>query len=176
VAKRFRRYEKRYPGRFHLVRYEDLVSSQESTFRELCSFIGITYDQNVFDFFLKLEENRDLYPREIVEKYHKSLMNPVNKSRMGIWKKELTEDQVKMADQVAGKTADRLGYERKYRSFSLSCYLRSRPMAWYGYLIFRLMVLGSYLPYKQNRSFFLNLNVLVRIYYRFSGGRKRKDQ
>jgi hypothetical protein len=169
VAKRFLKFREKYPDRFHIVRYEDLVQNQEEVFRKLCEFLGIPYDPGVFDFFRKKEETFKIYPKELVEKFHKSLMNPINTGRMNLWQKELTEKQVKLADQIAGKYADRLGYERKYKGFSLWCWLKSRPLAIYSYIIFKIMVLGTYLPYRMSWWLSVNLLVLVKIYSKFTG-------
>jgi hypothetical protein len=169
AAKLFLELQERYPDRFRVIRYEDLVSDQETVMRNLCAHLGIPFDPEVFDFFKKKEESLSTYPKELVEKYHKSLMNPINKGRMNIWKTELTPKQVKLADQVAGKYADILGYEREYRKFNLWIYLKTRPMAIYSWFIFKLMVGGTYLPYRLSSWLSVNLLVLVKTYHFFFG-------
>ncbi len=169
VAKSFLRHKKKYPAQFHIVKYEDLVTRQEETFRKLCDFLAIPYDPGVFDFFKKKEESYTLYPKELIEKYHKSLMNPINTGRMGLWKKDLTDDQVRLADQIAGKYADRLGYERKFKGFLFLQWIQSLPMVMYGFLIFKIMTFGTYLPYKLAWQLNLKLLLLVRIYSKFTG-------
>ncbi len=169
VTKRFLRCRDKYPDRFRIIRYEDLVTNQEKVFRDLCSFIDIPYDPAVFDFFTKKEETFRIYPKELVEKYHKSLMNPINTGRMNLWKKELTDNQVKLADQVAGKYADIMGYERLDKRFNPLMYLKSRPLVIYSYFIFKLMEYGTYLPYRLSWWLSLNLLILVKIYSYFTG-------
>jgi len=169
MANLFLKCRKKYPDRFHIVLYEDLVTNQERVIQQLCKFIGISYDESVFDFFKKTDESLKIYPRELAEKFHKSLMSPVNTSRMNLWKDQLTEKEVKLADTVAGKYADILGYERREKRFNLFYYLRSRPMVIYGYLLWKIMILGSYLPYQMSRWFSLNLLILVRTHHYFFG-------
>jgi hypothetical protein len=176
VVKLFQECKKKYPDRFYILRYEDLVSNQEVIFKELCSFLDIPYDPVVFDFFRKKEESMKLYPKEIVEKYHKSLMNPINTGRMDLWKKEMTDKQVRLADQVAGKYADSLGYERKFKGFSFFLYLKTRAASWYSWLIFKVMEYGSYLPSKISLALTLNLLVLVRTYTYLFGKKKGPAQ
>jgi hypothetical protein len=177
VVSLFQKCKKRYPDRFHIVRYEDLVSRQDEIFRELCSFLGIPFDPIVFDFFRKKEESMKLYPKEIVEKYHKSLMNPINTGRMDLWKKELTEKQVRIADQIAGKYADSLGYERKFKGFNILLYLKTRPATWYSWLIFKVLEYGSYLPSRISLALSVNLLVLVRPILSYLAGKKiRKNK
>jgi hypothetical protein len=176
VVKLFLKCKKRYPERFHLVRYEDLVTSQEETMQTLCSFIGIPYDPGVFDFFRKKEEVVSAYENPLIDKFHSSLMNPVNTSRMNQWQKDFSEPQVKLADQIAGTYADLLGYERVYKGYRPWVALKSLPMRIYGFLIFRLMVAGSYLPSRISLWLSLRLLILVRIYSRLSGKKSPADQ
>jgi len=168
VAEEFRHYKRIYPERFHLVRYEDVVLYQEKTLKELCSFLGIPFEPSVFEFHRKKEESMKAYPQEIVQKVHKSLMNPVNTSRMGLWKKELSEAQVRMADLVAGKTAGIMGYERVYDRFSFPLWMKTRPIVVYGYLLTRLMQAGSRLPFGVSKWLTMRLTLLVRTWAWFS--------
>lgn len=176
VVKLFLACKKKYPGRFYILRYEDLVQKQEDIFCALCDFLGIKYDTVVFDFFTKKEESLKLYPKELIEKYHKSLMNPINTGRMDLWKKELNEKQVKVADQIAGKYADILGYERKYKNFNFLLYLKTKPMTIYSCLIFKVLEFGSYLPSKLSLMLTVNLLVLVRMYNFIFEKKKKASQ
>jgi hypothetical protein len=172
VVKLFLKCKKKYPDRFYIVRYEDLVQQQEDIFRELCSFLKINYDPVVFDFFKKKEESETMFTKELLEKYHKSLMNPINTGRMDLWKKELNEQEVKTADQIAGKYADILGYERKYKKLNPWIWLKTRPMTIYSYIIFKIMEYGTYLPYKLSMMLTVNLLILVKTYNLISGKKK----
>ncbi|MFH1161140.1 MAG: sulfotransferase [bacterium] len=169
VAREFLQYKKRYPDRFYLVRYEDVVTRQEEALRGVCGFLGLPFDPAVFDFFKKKDETLRIYPKELVERIHKSLMNPINPSRMGLWKKELTPRQVRVADQVAGKYTDLLGYQRVDPAFHPFIYLRTRPLAIYGTLLFKFYQFGSYLPYKISGWISIRLLILVRTYNFFVG-------
>ena len=104
----------------------------------------------------------------MIGKIHKSLMDPVNTGRMDLWKTQMSELEVRIADQIAGKTADVMGYNRKTKEFSLKVYLKSLPMSVYGKILFRLMQWGSKLPYRSSRWISLNIPKLVKIYSRFS--------
>lgn len=164
VAREFLTYKQRYPNRFFLVKYEDIVLKQEETIRAVCNFLQIPYDPSVFDFFKKKKETLATYPKEIIERIHKSLMNPINQGRMGLWKKELTPRQVKIADQVAGKYARIFGYEQQYPDWNPGVYLTTRPLVIYGYLLFKFMQFGSRLPYKLSGWLSVKLLFLVKTY------------
>jgi hypothetical protein len=168
VTKLFLACQNRFPDRFYLIRYEDLVTKPQESFRELCAFLSIPYAPEVFDFYRKKEELIKTFPTPVMEKIHQSLMDPVNTGRMDLWKNQLTDLEVKIADQIAGRTADLMGYSRKTKRFSFVVYLKSLPMAVYGKILFRLMQWGSLLPYRSSRWLSLNLPKLLRIYSRFS--------
>jgi len=174
ALKLFLKLQQKHTDRFHLIRYEDLVNKPEQSYQELCTFLGLPYDDSVFRFSEKTAETLRIYPKELIEKFHKSLLSPINKSRMGIWKQELTGRQVRLADHIAGTYADQFSYERVQKSFDILLFLRSLPMITYGYLIFRFMQAGSYMPYKAGRWLFMRLLILVR-FYQWVTGQKRHD-
>jgi hypothetical protein len=123
----------------------------------------------VFEFFKKKDETLKAYDNPLIEKFHGNLMNPINTGRMDLWKRDLTKKQIMLADQIAGKDADLLGYQRETRRFSPWLRLKALPMRIYGYLVFRLMVYGSYLPYRANLWLSLRMLILVKAYsYLFS--------
>ena len=169
VVKLFLRCKKRYPDRFRIVRYEDLVTNKSEVVAELCRFIGIPFDPTVFDFYKKKEETYKTYNNPLIERYHGSLMNPVNTGRMDLWKKELTPAEIRMADFVAGKYARLFRYNQAERKSSLRLWLKSWPMVIYGFLIFKLYLWGSYLPARMSLWFSVKLLVLARTWHYFFG-------
>ena len=161
--------KKRFPDKYYILRYEDLVTEQEKTFRSLCEFLNIAYDPAVFDFYKKKEETLKTYTSPLWEKFHGKLLNPINTGSMNTWQGVLTPEQVKMADQIAGKYADQLGYKREYKGFSLWRFLKSAPMMTYKYFLLMLMVLGTYLPYKVSQWWFFNTMILLKTYLKIVG-------
>jgi hypothetical protein len=175
VARSFLQYRNRYPHRFYLVRYEDLVTNPEGTMQQLCRFLSLPYEPSVFDFYKKKEETLKVYPRVIVEKVHKSLMHPVSTSRMGLWKRELTERQVRIADAVAGKYADILDYERLSRKVSPGLFILTRPVMIYAFLLFWMMQLGFHLPYRISGWLTVRLLILVKTWFLLFGRQRKQD-
>ncbi|MFH1161141.1 MAG: sulfotransferase domain-containing protein [bacterium] len=98
VARRFLKYQKSYPDRFHLIRYEDLVTQPELSVRKLTEFLGISYESSVFDFYLYKEHIIQTYSLENIQKYHKNLMVPIHAGRVNMWREKLTPEQIKAAD------------------------------------------------------------------------------
>lgn len=165
----FLRMKRRFPDKYYILKYEDLVTNQEETFRSLCGFLGISYDPSVFEFHQKKEETVNTYGNFIYEKFHENLMKPVNTGRMNTWQALLTEKEVRMADQVAGKYADKLGYERVYKGFNLLVFFKAAPMLTYNYILLLAMLLGTYLPYKASQWFFVKTMILLKTYMRLFG-------
>ena len=161
--------KRRFPDKYYILRYEDLVTKQEDTFRSLCKFLGIAYDPSVFDFYKKKDETEKTYGNPVWEKFHGQLMQPIHTGRMDTWKNDLTDEQVRMADQIAGRYADRLGYQRQSRKFSLWLYLKSRPMVAYNYLLLSGMIFGTYLPFKVSQWWFQKSLILLKTYLRLFG-------
>ncbi|MDD4603534.1 MAG: sulfotransferase [Bacteroidales bacterium] len=161
--------KRRFPDKYYILRYEDLVMDQEKTFRSLCDFLGIDYDPSVFDFHKRKEDTLNTYGNETWEKFHGNLLKPINTGSMNTWQGKLTDQQVKMADQIAGKYADLLGYQREHKGFNLCLFLKSSPMLIYNYILLFLMTLGTYFPYKAGQWWFFKSLFLLKIYMKIFG-------
>ena len=168
-VRRFLDCKRRFPDRYYILRYEDLVTSQESTFRSLCEFLGITYDPSVFDFYKKKDEVSEIFSNTIWDKFHENLLKPVNTGRMNTWQDKLTADQVRMADQIAGKYADRLGYERQNKGINMRIFFKSIPMLSYNFILLRVMILGTYLPTGASQWLFFKGTILLKTYMKYFG-------
>jgi len=167
--------KKRYPDKYYILRYEDLVTNPKATFRSLCDFLGLVYDPNVFDFYKKKDEAMKIFGNTLWAQFHENLLEPVNTGRMNTWQNKLSVEQVRMADQIAGKYADQLGYKRQYKSFSLWLFLKSRPMLTYNYILLMMMILGTYLPAKASQWWFLKTTILLKTYLKIVGKKSIPD-
>jgi hypothetical protein len=156
----------RYPERFMTLKYEDLVSDAPSRFREVCSFLDIPYEPGIFQFHTKKEEIEKTFPKEIIDRYFRSLFNPIDESRVGVYKKKLTIFQVRIADHVAGKTAERAGYRREFRKFNPGIFIWTLPAVLYSKWLYSVGWMVSLLPYKTMMWLLNKPSVLVRIYAR----------
>ncbi len=154
-VKKFRRAALKNPGDYTTIKFEDLVHDPVNQFRRLCKFVGIDYSEEVFDFYKKREEVLNQYSEAFIMKYQSSLLEKINPKKAGIWKSQLPDRKVRIADAVAGKTADIAGYERKYKSAGPGIYLLALPGLTLA-LIFRMgMVVVDLMPYKI-RAFVMN--------------------
>jgi len=138
----------KHPGRFYFIRYEDLAREPHKYFNEICAFVGIEYLPEVFEFYRMKEKACEVYPTEILEKHHKSLFNPINTSRLGLWETQLSESQVRQADYVAGSLAEKAGYTRKFTTFNLWIALLAQPGIIYARTLYLATRIIDRFPYR----------------------------
>ena len=139
---------KKHPGSFYFIRYEDLVTDPVLHLEMICEFLGVPYVPEVFDFYKMKGKAEEKYPADILQKHHKSLFNPVNTSRIGLWEKSMNKRQVQIADLVAGKYAEKAGYTRKYVRFNLwTAFLASPGICYARFLYFMTFIIDK-MPYR----------------------------
>ena len=139
---------KKCPDSFYFIRYEDLVTDPVIHLRKLCEFLDIPFVPGVFDFYKMKEKAEEKYPADILQKHHKSLFNPVNTSRIGLWEKSMSERQIRIADHVAGKLADQAGYSRKYPDFNLWIAFLALPGTCYARFLYLMTRIIDRMPYR----------------------------
>jgi hypothetical protein len=126
-------YKAKYPDKFLTIKYEDLVKTPENKLKEICNHLNIEYDPVMLDFH-KIDVGSGFMPKEAMKKYHSSLFNPLNTSKVNSWEKILTDKEVKIADVVIGKSGELAGYKRKYKHFNLWLYITVLPILFYGWI------------------------------------------
>ena len=136
------------PDSYNVIRYEDLAKDPEGSMHKLNEFIGIEYEESIFNFYEKKDEILKTYPPGFIYTYHSSLMHKVNTSKIGVWKKELTPYQVKLMDYTIGSIAEKAGYEREYVKFNLWIVLAALPGRFYAALLYVATIIVDQFPYK----------------------------
>lgn len=172
-VRRFRKASNQHPGTHLEIKYEDLVSDPESKFRELCEFIGVPFSDKPFDFYKKSEEVLKIYPNDLILKYHSSLLKKINTSRTGLWKNELTESELRVADAVAGKLADSTGHGRIYPRPGILAKLRSIPGQCFASLLYMLTWTIDSFPYKLRMAILSKAPLVVGRFYLSIFNRKK---
>lgn len=124
--------KKKNAAKFYTIRYEDLVSNPTRYYREMCDFLSIPYNDTVFDFYKKQDEAMKKFNIEKMMKYHKSLFSPINTSKVDLWKTQLPERDIRIAEFVAGKWTKIYGYERRFKRPGFVAMLYSLPWLIYG--------------------------------------------
>ena len=102
------------PDRFYILKYEDLVRDPETYLREICRFLSIPFapEMQLYLNYKKEFTNVIFISDEYLQKYHTSILEPVNTDKIGQWKKRLSRKKIKTAERIAGKYLDKYGYER----------------------------------------------------------------
>jgi hypothetical protein len=156
-----------HPERFFTIRYEDLVKQPESSFGQLCSFLEIPEDPSIFSFHTRKQELERSYPPEILQRYFKSLMQPIDDRKVGVYKQKLTQKQIRIADLVAGEMAEKAGYYRDYTRFTIFEYVWVTPAIIYTKGLYLLGKMVKILPYKWMLWLINKPSFIVGIYTRF---------
>jgi hypothetical protein len=139
--------KKKFPEQFYTIRYEDLVREPEKYYREMCNFLSLPYYDHVFNFYKKQDEAMQQFKSDKVMKYHKSLFSPINTSKVDLWKTQLPELDIRIAEFVGGRWTKKYGYERKYKWPGFKAMLYSMPWLVYGSSLYLLRDFIDRLPF-----------------------------
>lgn len=120
--RRMRAFTQLHPEQVYTLRYEELVQKPERVLPDLCAFLRLPYREEMLQFHQVQVPGEGIYQQEIQRKYHRSLMHPISSAKVNQWKTQLSPFQQKLADYVAGDTAEVAGYERRYKK--LPCHVK----------------------------------------------------
>lgn len=90
------------------VRYEHLIADPERITRDVCSFVGLGFEDSMLHYFE--EPDRILAGLPFVEE-HQNLRLPPTKG-LRDWRSQMPSDQVAVFEAMAGDLLTELGYER----------------------------------------------------------------
>jgi len=119
-----RRYAGRYPDRFRVVRYEDLLDDPRKVLIELDGFAGLAFEESQLD--------SSIAPRAfptLDKKFHGNLGADVRASRGQAWKTEATPEEIADLNLIMGPELRMFGYgETEVRGVSVRRRLSSRAV------------------------------------------------
>jgi hypothetical protein len=92
--------------RYIKVRYRDLITAPESTLKNICSFLKVTYNQNMLDYFHAEESIKTARSGKMWQ----NLSQPIISGNYNKYLKELTPEEIEIFEVMAGDTLDKLGY------------------------------------------------------------------
>lgn len=96
--------------RFIKVKYRDLITAPESVLKKICSFLNVTYNQNMLDYFHAEESIKTARSGAMWQ----NLSQPIMKGNYNKYLKELTPQEIGIFEAVAGDTLEKLGYSRAH--------------------------------------------------------------
>lgn len=103
-------YNKQYPDRFFLIRYEDLVTYPDQKMIEICAFLGISFSSSMVQHDDELNKyfNKDV--NITIQYTHPNLLNKVNTSSVAKWESEFSEIEKEKLTYHAGEFAKLYNY------------------------------------------------------------------
>jgi hypothetical protein len=135
-------------SRYYELQYERLVASPEAECRRLCRFLGEEFTPQMLEFH-QLNREKELVPAHRLE-WHANTLKPVTTERTGRWRDQLSPDEVKTFEALAGPALREFGYEPQNERVSpaLRVALMGEWFAWVSRGVRRRLVdrLGSSPP------------------------------
>ena len=102
------------PSALYELRYEDLLDNPEGIAREICTFVGEEYSEEMLNFY----KNPALYPTD--KGNEKNLTKPLMNSNKDKWKLLLNKGDREIFESVAGHYLDKYSYEREFENPKVS--------------------------------------------------------
>ncbi len=165
--KKFLKAQKKNPDKFFVIKYEDLVTSPEKYLTEICTFLNIPYSLNMLNYHSKEKEVLHIYPQELINRYHKSLFEPISPKKVDQWKIKMKDSDIRKADLIVGKYAEIMGYKRKYSNSNPILYFLCLPGIIYGRLYYLIFDITNFvLPVKAREYFFKILSGIFRPWWK----------
>lgn len=126
------------------VRFEDLLSQSKQTVNDICSFLGIEYEDSMLDVASSLSPTAGQLP-------HRSVDKGIDPFVAEQWKKGLGSSDIYWCERINGKYMHQLGY----------------PITGVPPVRTKLLVDLISLPFKSGLAVFLNIGKISNIYKAF---------
>lgn len=96
--------------RFFTISYTELINETESTLRNLCGFLHVEFKPEMMKFYDSEEAKNTAASSSLWENVTKPIMHHNSNKFL----KELSQEQVRIVESVAGNELDALGYQRVF--------------------------------------------------------------
>jgi hypothetical protein len=103
-------YEKLGSERVFRLRYEDLLQNPQGELKRLCAFLDVEYSEAAMSYH-ESDESRETANSGLM---WQNVVKPVLSDNHSKFLKELSEDDIKIFEQVAGDTLEKLGYTLQF--------------------------------------------------------------
>ncbi|MCL8006954.1 sulfotransferase [Gelidibacter japonicus] len=88
------------------IAYEELLNSPENVLNQLCQFLKVPYNSTMLSYYSSNEANMTAESGKMWQ----NLSQPILKNNYNKYSKELSHDQIRIFEQVAGSTLLKLNY------------------------------------------------------------------
>jgi hypothetical protein len=99
--------QKKYPGQFFRLHFEDLIREPDAMMQKLCAFLELDYHPGVLDYYKGIGK---YYEEERFKELHQSLQTPFDLSKIGEWEHELSRRRVIRCEVLGGSFPGTIGY------------------------------------------------------------------
>lgn len=96
------------PDQYLELRYEELVRDPEPVLRQVCDFLGESFDARMLHYH---ETAKDVVPGDSL-KWHRNSVRAPDASKIFAWKNTMPESERIIFEEIAGPTLEYFGYER----------------------------------------------------------------
>jgi predicted metal-dependent hydrolase len=100
--------EKVHSKKYISVRYEDLIEQSQRVLRDICHFLGLKYNSQMLNYY-KRNQADEIEPKETLDWKKKTLRKP-DKRNVGKYKDILEEEDIRVFNDIAGRTLKRFNY------------------------------------------------------------------
>lgn len=131
------KYQKLYPDKFLLLKYENLLVDSENEIERACNFLNIDFEVEMLDFHKNKSEN--------LSSWHKNLNSRLNIDNTNKWENSLNSNQLSKIDFICNDIASLLAYKEKIK-FNLKLYIKTRMYVLYAQLYTLSELFIFYIP------------------------------
>lgn len=114
------------------LRYEDLLNSPEDKLQKLCTFIGIEYNQSMYESYHLSERNQNLILNEQKEKTHKKIaegLDPQNKEK---YLREMSKLDRFIFELITAPYLEKYGYPLEFPFLKTQFLKPLRALTYFG--------------------------------------------
>lgn len=98
--------ELKHTGNCHLIKYEDILISPESTIKNICQYLDITFENEMLSYHTNPKSTEDTK----VTVSWKNLNKPILNQNFNKYKKELSQKQIKIIESITAPLLNKFGY------------------------------------------------------------------
>ena len=91
------------------IKYEELTTNSVPVIKMVCSFLEVGFEKGMF-LYHEINKRKNQVPIEH-QNFHSNTFKPITSSRVGRWRKILTEDQIRLIQRIQKDTLINNGYE-----------------------------------------------------------------
>ena len=96
-------------NRVFLISYEHLTKNTREVAQSLCKFLGVQYTESILDFYKTSEAGNAASSGKLWG----NITNPFMTNNTARYKTEMSEEDIRIFESVAGEVMDKLGYKRE---------------------------------------------------------------